>query len=126
MPISPRWPLTAVCLTALGLFAACSARPARMVEAADPPREPPRVTVYDPNPKHLWNRLHEALYVRLEGEGPDDPGELDPLLWEDSPYREKGERYNRAAAVLDEFIAERGDKLIANPRKRALLQRDLW
>jgi hypothetical protein len=29
-------------------------------------------------------------------------------------------------AVLDEFIAEKGDKLITDPRKRALLQRDLW
>jgi hypothetical protein len=84
------------------------------------------VTVYDPDPKHLWNRLHEALYVRLDGQGPDDPGELDPFLWQHSPYAEKGERYKRAAAVLDEFIAERGDKLITDPRKRALLQRDLW
>jgi hypothetical protein len=74
----------------------------------------------------LWNRLHEALYVRLDGEGPDDPGELDPFLWQRSPYLEKGERYQRAAAVLDEFLAERGDRLIADPRKRALLQRDLW
>ncbi len=126
MPVSPRWLLSAVCLTALGFYAVCSFRVTRMAEAADPPRESPRVTVYDPNPKHLWNRLHEALYVRLEGEGLDDPGETDPLLWPGSPYQEKGERYKRAAAVLDEFIAERGDKLSADPRKRALLQRDLW
>jgi hypothetical protein len=121
-----RWPLSAVCLTALGLFAGSSTRQTRTTWAADPPRNSPSVTVYDANPKHLWNRLHDALYVRLEGEGPDDPGELDPFLWQDSPYREKGERYKRAVAVLDEFIAERGDKLITDPRKRALLQRDLW
>src|SRR5262249_20656307 len=47
-------------------------------------------------------------------------------LWQRSPYGEKGERYQRAAAVLDEFLAQRGDRLIADPRKRALLQRDLW
>jgi hypothetical protein len=82
--------------------------------------------VYDPSPKHLWNRLHEALYVRLHGAGPDDPEELDPFLWQRSPFQEKGERYKRAVAVLDEFLAERGDKLITDPRKRALLQRDLW
>ena len=29
-------------------------------------------------------------------------------------------------AVLYEFIAARGDKLITDPRRRALLQRDLW
>src|SRR5262249_29279965 len=116
----------AVWWAALALFAVCSSRPTRVIRAADPPGGSPGVTVYDPDPKHLWNRLHEALYVRLDGAGPDDPGELDPFLWQQSPYREKGERYNRAAAVLDEFIAERGDKLITDPRKRALLQRDLW
>jgi hypothetical protein len=102
------------------------AQPARTVRAADPPRDSPRVTVYDPNPKHLWNRLHEALLVRLDGGKPDEPGQLDPFLWEQSPYGKKGERYRHAAAVLDEFLAKRGDKLIADPRKRALLQRDLW
>jgi hypothetical protein len=105
-----------------------------MVWAADPPKHPPRVTVYDPDPKHLWNRLHEALCERLEGGGIEDPGQLDPFLWENNPYweagqryqRERGENYKRAVAVLDEFIAEKGERLIADPRKRALLQRDLW
>jgi hypothetical protein len=93
---------------------------------ADPLPDTASVTVYDPDPKHLWNRLHEALYVWLEGEGPHDPGELDAFLWQDNPYRDKGERYKRAVAVLDEFVAKRGDKLVGDPRKRALLQRDLW
>jgi hypothetical protein len=84
MPVSYRWLLPAFCIIALGLFAVCSARSPRMVEATDPPRDSPSVTVYDPNPKHLWNRLYEALYVRLDGEGPDDPGELDPFLWDHS------------------------------------------
>ncbi len=119
--------LFTVCPIALGVFAVWSSPPAPETRAADPPRESPGVTVYDPSPGHLWNRLHDALHVRLDGEGPDDPGELDPFVWqEDSPYREKGERYQRAATVLNEFIAQRGDRLIADPRKRALLQRDLW
>jgi hypothetical protein len=126
MAASSRRLLAAVCLTALGVFAADSPLPTRTVRAADPPREAPSVTVYDPDPKHLWNRLHEALCVRLDGDAPDEPGQLDPFRWQRSPYEEKGERYKRAAAVLDEFIAERGDKLITDPRKRALLQRDLW
>ncbi len=126
MPVLARWRLSAICLPALAFFAVYSPRPTRMVEAAQPPRESPSVTVYDPNPKHLWNRLHEALSGRLEGEGPDDPGELDPFLQQGNPYREKGTQYKRAATVLDEFIAARGDRLIADPRKRALLQRDLW
>jgi hypothetical protein len=113
-------------LTALALLALSLIRPARTRESADPPREGPKVTVYDPDPKHLWNRLHEALHVRLDGEAPGDPMELDPFLWNRSPYEEKGERYKRALAVLDEFIAEKGDRLITDARKRALLQRDLW
>jgi hypothetical protein len=118
--------MTAAFSTALGICAVWSSLPTPGTRAADPPRDAPGVTVYDPDPRHLWNRLHEALYVRLDGAGPDEPGELDPFLWQRSPYAEKGERYQRAAAVLDEFIAERGDRLIADPRKRALLQRDLW
>ena len=135
MSLSSRRPLLAVYLTALSLIAASSSRATRMVWAADP-AESPRVTVYDPNLNHLWNRLHEALYVRLERKGQDDPGELDPFLWEHSPYRpfpwerapyrEMQERYKRAIAVLDDFISEEGNKLIADSRKRALLQRDLW
>jgi hypothetical protein len=118
--------MTAACTTALAVLAVWSSRPTPGLRAADPPRDAPGVTVYDPDPRHLWNRLHEALYVRLDGQGPDDPGELDPFLWQRSPYQEKAERYQRAAAVLDAFLAERGDRLIADPRKRALLQRDLW
>jgi hypothetical protein len=96
------------------------------MRAAEPPRVSPGVTVYDPNPGHLWNRLHEALSMRLDGEAPGEPGELDPSLWQRSPYLEKGEHYKRTAAVLDEFIGERGERLITDPRKRAFLQRDLW
>src|SRR5262245_56607046 len=98
MPVSPRWLMTAACATALGVFAVWSSRPTPELRAADPPRESPGVTVYDPNPRHLWNRLHEALHVRLDGEGWDDPGELDPFLGQRSPYLEKGEPYQRAEA----------------------------
>ena len=108
------------------IFAVCSRQPIPETRAADPPLTPPRMTVYDPEPGHLWNRLHEAIYVRLDGAGADEPGELDPLLWQHSPFLEKNERSDRAVAVLDEYIAKRGEKLIADPGKRALLQRDLW
>jgi hypothetical protein len=96
------------------------------MRAADPPPESPSVTVYDPDPKHLWNRLYEALHVRVDGEPPFDPGELDPYVYQRNPYQEKGEHYKRAVAVLDEFIREHGEQLITEPRKRAFLQRDLW
>jgi hypothetical protein len=114
MATTSRWSLAAVGLCLFGGLLAA------------PPADPPHVTVYDPDPAHLWNRLHDALYVRLDGQGPDDPGELDAYLWQRHPYREKGEPYQRAVKVLDEFITARGDRLITDPRKRALLQRDLW
>jgi hypothetical protein len=111
---------------ALGVFAVWLARPAPRVGAADPLPDAPGVAVYDPKPTHLWNRLHEALAVRPDGKGPSYPGELDPFLGRRRPDDATGARYKRALPVLDEFIAERGDRLITDPRKRALLQCDLW
>ena len=99
-----------------------------------------KVTLYDPDPNHLWNRLHQALHVRLtdlgnpEKEQPLLPGdqsyhalELDAFLWPDrSTYLRFGEPHKTALAVLDEFLAKDGEKLIQEPVKRAFLQRDLW
>jgi hypothetical protein len=94
--------------------------------------------VYDPDPGHLWNRLHAALLVRLTVERggrelPADPGneafhpdQLDPLLWPRSRYLLDGPGHDPAVAVLDEFLARDGEKLVRGPLKRALLQRDLW
>jgi hypothetical protein len=96
------------------------------------------VAVYDPDAGHLWNRLHAALLVRLTTERggeelPAEPGneashadDLDPLLWPRSRYLLDGPGHDPAAAVLDEFLARDGDKLVRDPLKRALLQRDLW
>src|SRR5262245_45282490 len=84
------------------------------------------ITVYDRDPRHLWNRLHQALHVRLDREGLTDPDELDPLSWHNSPYLVSGASHKQAIALLDEFLAKTGDKLVQDPRKRALLQRDLW
>ena len=85
------------------------------------------ITIYDPDPNHLWNRLHATLFVRR---GPDGKiyGEdrLEPLLWQNSQYLLQGEQAGRAAAVLEEFIIRHGERLVSDPLKRAVLQRDLW
>jgi hypothetical protein len=120
------WPTPIVSLAIFGLFILYPYPSQRIVSADDPPRPAECITIYDPDPKHLWNRLYEALYVRLEVKDTFDPNELDPFFWEASPYAEKGERYKSALSVLDEFIAAKGEKLITDPRKQALLQRDLW
>src|SRR5215469_9191168 len=101
---------------------------------------PSGVTLYDPDPNHLWNRLHQALHVRLTDLGNPEkeqallPGdqsyhalELDAFLWHSrSTYLRFGQPQKTALAVLDEFLAKDGEKLVREPTKRAFLQRDLW
>jgi hypothetical protein len=64
----------------------------------------------------LWNRLYAALYVRTADDGQtyglDD---LDPLLWENSPYLLTEPRYQQVLDLLNEFLNKRGEKLIALP-----------
>jgi hypothetical protein len=96
------------------------------------PAEPPHKAsseqpVYDSDPQHLWNRLYEALFVRV---GPDGGtygrDRFEPLLWLGSKHLLQGPSHGRAVKRLNEFIDKQGEKLIEDPRKQALLQRDLW
>jgi len=96
--------------------------------SADPKeKEPVGTTLYHRDRDHLWNRVHAALLVRT---GPDGRtyGEdrLEPLLWNESEHLLKGKAADRAVAVLDEFLRDKGESLIEDPVKRAVLQRDLW
>jgi hypothetical protein len=82
---------------------------------------------YNPDPNHIWNRVHRALHVRVAGDGREYGwDELDPLLWQETEYLLTGESHRRALAVLDEFLASHAEKLIADPLRRAIFQRDLW
>lgn len=85
-------------------------------------------TLYDPDSGHLWNRLHEALFVRVDPKTKERLGEdiLDPLIWRESKYPLVGESHAKILAMLDEFTAQRGERLIVDPRRRAALQLDLW
>ncbi len=83
--------------------------------------------LYDPDPNHLWNRLHQALFVRTTSDGTEYGfDQLDPLLWSRSKHLLEGASHKKAVKVLDEFLAHHGEKLIGDPLKRAVLQRDLW
>jgi hypothetical protein len=93
--------------------------------AAAPPATP-GVAIYDPDPKHLWNRVHEALRALIDGAETNDPWELDPFLRRNDEYVFREEAQKTALKVLDEFLAGAGHTLIKDPLKRALLQRDLW
>lgn len=83
--------------------------------------------LYHRDPQHLWNRLHDTLFVRV---GPDGRqygrDRVDPLLWIGSKYLLQGGAHERAVRLLTEFADARGEKLIEDPLKRAILQRDLW
>jgi hypothetical protein len=103
-----------------------------------PGAEQQAVGPYDPDPKHLWNRLHQALHVRLtDYRGGEeqlleaehrayDADELDPSLWHHARYLLNGPGRKPALAVLDEFLRKNGERLVGDPLKKALLQRDLW
>jgi hypothetical protein len=85
-------------------------------------------TLYDPNPNHLWNRLYRALYERVTKDGKGyGYDELDPLLWRGTKYLLRSSpSTQQATAVLDEFLSTHAERLISDPTKQALLQRDLW
>jgi hypothetical protein len=90
-------------------------------------REGLLVRIHDPNPAHLWNRLHSALFVREHADGRCfGHDELDPLLWPGSKYLVRGEHHKYVLALLDEFLDRDGCKLVTDPLKRAVLQHDLW
>jgi hypothetical protein len=84
--------------------------------------------IYAADPSHLWNRIHEAFFARPDGESDTpDSDVVDPLLWPDtSSFLKTGPSHAAALGVLDEFLANDGHALIADPLKRAVLQHDLW
>lgn len=88
--------------------------------------EAARVALYDGDPNHLWNRVHSTLLIRIGPDGrPYGEDRLEPLLWTESEYLLKGISADLAVAVLEEFVRDRGESLIHDPVKKAILQRDL-
>jgi len=87
----------------------------------------PTAAIYDPNPNHLWNRLHAAIFIRSDipstGKVPDA---LDPPLWYRTSYLLAPPSHQRIMKILDEFLETDGERLIQDPVKRAILARDLW
>jgi hypothetical protein len=85
------------------------------------------VTIYDPDPSHIWNRLHATFFVREDlPETALLPDALDPPFWYHTTYLLTQPSHKNALRVLDEFLQTHADNLIHDPVKRAILQRDLW
>ncbi|MGA8216104.1 MAG: hypothetical protein WB799_21115 [Candidatus Sulfotelmatobacter sp.] len=85
------------------------------------------ISLYDPNPAHIWNRLYDALLLREDPAG-GRYGEdsLEPLLWLNSEHLLAQPSHQRALRILDEFLQTHAENQIHDPVKRAVLQRDLW
>jgi hypothetical protein len=122
----PPTPVRLAAVAGLAAAAALLAAPPN-----DPPKPPPPPAAaaggpYDPDPQHLWNRLHAALHVhdRKDRGAYDDRGEPFPAA--DAAELLGGPAHRRALAALDEFLDQGGEKRIDDPLKRAWLQRDLW
>ena len=82
--------------------------------------------VYAPDPDHIWNRLFRWFYVRHAQNGRWYGGdELDPYLWPETKYLLSGSSRDEALKLLDEFLQQHSERLIADPLKRAVFQRDL-
>ena len=82
-------------------------------------------TIYYPN--QLWNQLNETLFERpAHGGKKYGLDEMDILYWGMTTNLLAGVSHQQALAVLDEFISTHGEKLVQDPLKKALLQRDLW
>jgi hypothetical protein len=114
--------------TALAL--ACAAILGAILWSAAPVvwgRSPRAAAIYDPNPDHLWNRLHATFFVR--DDLPDTqrlPDVLDPPLWYHTQYLLSNPSHKQAVRMLDEFLQTHAENLTRDPLKRAILQRDLW
>ena len=79
-------------------------------------------TLYDKDPKHLWNRLSSALITRAPEGKTIPPDLLDPphieLLFE-------GEANKQTISVLNEFLKGEPRPGSMTPVQRAVMQRDL-
>lgn len=80
--------------------------------------------LYGGTPNHLWDRVHRLFYERAGADGPSD--DVDPLLWRETKHLLTGPSHAQAVRLLDEFLDTGGEKLIADPLKRAVFQHDLW
>ena len=83
--------------------------------------------LFHSDPNHAWNRLHSHLHTRTTREGKRYNQEgLEPLFFRRSRFLTNGAAHKQALALLDRFLENHEERLIDDPLKRAILQRDLW
>jgi hypothetical protein len=92
--------------------------------------------LFDADPKHLWNRLFAAVTIRpsllpsRRGGPPvariEGGDRIEFFGWGGTTYWDERQNVTQLEELLDQFLAQGGEKLSTDPLKRALLQRDLW
>ena len=108
-------------------FARPSDRHHPLVEALNTPAVTDSWSLYDADQRHIWNRLYRALYARTGSNGREyGYDELDPLLWHGTKYLVSEPTNRQVIVLLDEFLASHSERLISDPLKKAIFQRDLW
>ena len=110
-------------------FAWASRAPQRQPHPAvtvDSPRPAPG-PLYDNDPNHIWNRLDRHLRVRVAADGKTFGADaVDPLLWRETRHLLTEPSHLQTLALLDEFLNGNAERLVMDPLRRALFQRDLW
>src|SRR5688572_18698482 len=96
--------------------------------AEGPPAAAPKaagVTVYDPDPQHLLNRLHRAMAVRTIGGVDYGTDNAIPFI-NDADELLSGDAHVQLLSVLDEFLRTQTPDRLPGELPRALLQHEAW
>ncbi len=112
----------------LALFVAAAASGSLAEGAGDQETKPTKPAIHADEPSHLWNRLHDAYFVRPDtGEASLSPDGVDPPLRRDTKnFRLSGPTHEAGIAVLDEFRSTEAAIAMGDTLRRAVLQHDLW
>jgi hypothetical protein len=92
--------------------------------------------LFDADPQNLWNRLFAAVTIRpsllpSHRSGPpvariEGGDRIEFFGWGGTTYWDEPANVAQLEGLLDQFLAQEGEKLSADPLKRVLLQHDLW
>jgi len=102
------------------LFAAFYIRPSELPSRPEYPQDSTKLDEWDR--KLRAGKLPFGPVVKRI-EGGDVPGFL---AWKKTRHYSEPAAFERENKLLDEFLETRGERLIADPLKRAFFQRDLW
>lgn len=103
-----------------------SSRPMPRAANASAVAPPAPHALYHPDPNHIWNRVDAHLRVRVANGRAYGADAVDPLLWRSTRYLLTGPSHATALALLDEFFESNAERLVTDPVRRAVFQRDVW